>query len=168
MQREFPFEDESVVYYPATSTDLGALFGVPLAPSATSLSALSLHSAPPFASDKYVLELRTRHETARPPSPAEDAADERSGSAWWIGLTKQFKNSVAHIDRKRQGRIFEAVMSLTENPMAAVGDTVKPLTNDKKGYWRRRVGDYRLTYLPDPASGCITLVSFEARGSAYA
>ncbi len=168
MQREYSFEEESVIYYPAGSAQFGALFGTPSVSPPNVLPFPALRSSPPLAADKYVLELRTRPETSRQPSMEDDDAADQSGSAWWIGLTKQFKNSVAQIDRKRQGRIFEAVMSLTENPMDAVGDTVKPLTHDKKGYWRRRVGDYRLTYLPDPTSGCITLVSFEARGSAYA
>jgi mRNA-degrading endonuclease RelE of RelBE toxin-antitoxin system len=92
----------------------------------------------------------------------------RLPDSWLIGLSKRFKESVAKTDRKRQGRILEAVVSLTEDPMKVVGDTVKPLSEDKKGYWRRRVGDYRLTYYPDPDSGLVTLVDFEARGSAYA
>jgi hypothetical protein len=48
------------------------------------------------------------------------------------------------IDRKLQGRILEALVEITKNPTEVRGDTVKPLTGDLKGFWRYRVGDYRI------------------------
>jgi len=143
--RESLFEDELIPYFPADASALLAAIQ----------EACSLNSA-------------SSASVVRAPSPPSSEPDDLKNDAWFIGISKRFKKSVANTDRNRQGRIFEAVMSLAEAPMEVVGDTVKPLSDDKKGYWRRRCGDYRLTYKPDPVARLITLVDFEPRGSAYA
>jgi mRNA-degrading endonuclease RelE of RelBE toxin-antitoxin system len=174
------FESELVLYFPA---DLGELRKLVDTVSSTAPRA----SAPPIVkalppqpvgaprvtvTGVQFMPRRGRYDEDRGPAAGPPSAGTESSGrvpdSWLIGLSKRFKESVAKTDRKRQGRILEAVVSLTEDPMKVVGDTVKPLSEDKKGYWRRRVGDYRLTYHPDPDSGLITLVDFEARGSAYA
>jgi mRNA-degrading endonuclease RelE of RelBE toxin-antitoxin system len=83
-------------------------------------------------------------------------------------MSSAFSKDIVHIDRKLQGRILEALVEITENPTEVRGDTVKPLTADLKGCWRYRVGDYRIIYSPNKSTGDITLLAFDARGSAYA
>ena len=71
------------------------------------------------------------------------------------------------LDKKLQGRILEAITKITLSPKTVMGDTIKPLTSDLEGYWRYRIGDYRLIYKPIEKWNEILLISFKARGSAY-
>jgi mRNA-degrading endonuclease RelE of RelBE toxin-antitoxin system len=87
--------------------------------------------------------------------------------SWMLGMTKDFRKAIREIDRKLQGRILEAINDISENPVQPNGDTVKPLSGDMKAFWRYRIGDYRLVYLPDREKHQITLWTFAARGGVY-
>ena len=86
---------------------------------------------------------------------------------WTIVFSEAFVRSISRVDKSLQGRILEALTKLSEDPMEAVGDTVKPLVGSRKGIWRYRIGNYRLLYDPLLNSHEIVLLSFEARGEAY-
>ena len=90
-----------------------------------------------------------------------------SPNRWGFVITEQFMSSIKKIDRKLEGRILEAIIQLSSHPTTPQGDTIKPLTADKKGYWRYRIGDYRLIYKPVEKFQEFLLISFAARGSAY-
>ena len=74
---------------------------------------------------------------------------------------------VKKIDKYLQGRILQALLQIILNPNTIMGDTNKPLTRDLEGYWRYRIGDYRLIYKPVEKWSEILLISFAARGSVY-
>ena len=76
-------------------------------------------------------------------------------------------NSIKKVDKNLQGRILQAITTITMSPNTIMGDTIKPLTADLEGYWRYRIGDYRLIYKPVEKWNEILLISFAARGSAY-
>lgn len=86
---------------------------------------------------------------------------------WKFSLSPEFIKSISKIDKKLQGRILEAITKITKSPTTPAGDTVKPLTNDLAGFWRYRIGDYRLIYVPNEKIREVTLMSFAARGSVY-
>ena len=88
-------------------------------------------------------------------------------STWMVGFSKNFLKDARTIDRKLQGRILKAVFELTQDPLHAVGDTVKPLGGTLKGFWRYRIGDFRLVYRPDEESRSITVVAFAPREDVY-
>lgn len=88
-------------------------------------------------------------------------------TAWTIAFTQTFQKSIANVDKKLQGRILMAISELSEEPLALLGDTRKPLGGDLKGLWRHRVGDYRLIYEPNTINQKVVLLEFVARGSAY-
>ncbi|WP_049638437.1 type II toxin-antitoxin system RelE/ParE family toxin [Methylophilus sp. TWE2] len=88
-------------------------------------------------------------------------------TAWAIAFTPTFLKSIANIDKKLQGRILLAITELSEDPIALVGDTKKPLVGEQKGLWRYRVGDYRLIYEPNEQTSKVVLLEFAARGSVY-
>ena len=67
---------------------------------------------------------------------------------WGFKITKDFMNSVKKIDKNLQGRILQAITTITLSPNTIMGDTIKPLTGDLNGYWRYRIGNYRLIYKP--------------------
>ena len=90
-----------------------------------------------------------------------------STKSWSFKLSDEFTKSISKIDKKIQGRILEAIGKITQSPMSIVGDTIKPLTSNLSGYWRYRIGDYRLIYKPIEETYEILLITFVARGSVY-
>lgn len=91
----------------------------------------------------------------------------RSPPDWYIGFSHEFVKSIAKVDRKKQGRILEALGKIAAAPIEVSGDTIKPLTGDLAGLWRCRMGDDRLVYFPDIQSKKVVLISFGPRGDAY-
>jgi len=86
---------------------------------------------------------------------------------WYIGITSNFTKSIKKIDKKIQGRILEAIAKITADPMATNGNTIKPLSGEKRGMWRYRIGDFRIIYHPDKISKHILLLTFSPRGGVY-
>ncbi|HSU56672.1 MAG TPA: type II toxin-antitoxin system RelE/ParE family toxin [Candidatus Dormibacteraeota bacterium] len=86
---------------------------------------------------------------------------------WLFGFGKSFSKAVDALDRKLQGRILEAMADLATAPVTNRGDTIKPLDGDMNGFWRYRIGDFRLVYYADEATHTITLYDFASRGSIY-
>tara|TARA_B100000809_G_scaffold135066_1_gene132688 strand:+ start:161 stop:781 length:621 start_codon:yes stop_codon:yes gene_type:complete len=86
---------------------------------------------------------------------------------WGFKITKDFMNSIKKVDKNLQGRILEAITKITLSPKTIMGDTIKPLTGDLEGYWRYRIGDYRLIYKPVEKWSEILLISFSSRGTVY-
>jgi mRNA-degrading endonuclease RelE of RelBE toxin-antitoxin system len=109
-------------------------------------------------------ELKSSDELAAEINFAENPAKEED---WSIAFTPTFSKSVAQIDRKLQGRVLLALSELTRAPTQMKGDTVKPLVGELKGFWRYRLGDYRLVYEPRLGKRQVVLLCFEPRGGAY-
>ena len=86
---------------------------------------------------------------------------------WYIGMTDEFSKNIRNIDRKIQGRILEAINDIIKDPTSLRGDTVKPLTGNLNGFWRYRIGDFRLVYQPNKQSRLILLHTFASRGDIY-
>ena len=86
---------------------------------------------------------------------------------WTIEFTPSFSKNLKYIDTKNKGRILSAVSELTTNAIVVRGDTIKPLSGDKEGIWRYRIGDYRLVYIPKDPPRCVKLLDFSSRGSVY-
>lgn len=87
---------------------------------------------------------------------------------WYVGLSNEFVKSIAKADRKKQGRILDAIAKISAAPMEVYGDTIKPLTGNLAGLWRCRLGEDRLIYYPDVESKKVVLISFASRGEVYA
>lgn len=102
------------------------------------------------------------------PSEPEVAPPEAEASKWWrFGFANAFHRAVDCIDRKMQGRILQAIAEIATEPHKARGDTIKPLTGEMAGFWRYRIGDFRLIYYPDEATRTVTLCDFASRGTIY-
>lgn len=93
----------------------------------------------------------------------------RSPPPWRIGFTQQFRKDILQLDRKLQGRILETLQSLSDlqYPFRIMGDTFKPLKGNLKGFWRYRLGDFRLVINPVVAESEIDVITFSARGDVY-
>ena len=88
-------------------------------------------------------------------------------SEWTFGLASSFKKSINGIDRKVQRRILEALAKICGSPTVAQGNTIKPLGGDLSGFWRYRIGDYRLIYRPNYETKQVLFLEFGPRGSIY-
>lgn len=98
---------------------------------------------------------------------AKEVRFSRRPPDWYIGFSNEFVKSIAKVDKKKQGRVLDAISKISMAPIQPIGDTIKPLTGDLAGLWRYRIGDDRLIYFPDPESKKVVLISFASRGSAY-
>jgi mRNA interferase RelE/StbE len=108
--------------------------------------------------------------TPQEPVPQFMPAQEQTRSAenWSLGFANSFRKAVDSIDRKLQGRILQAIAEdIAVSPITSRGDTIKALRGDMNGFWRYRIGDFRLVYYPDEATHTVTLCDFASRGSAY-
>lgn len=99
--------------------------------------------------------------------PTAAASFSRRPPDWYVGFSTEFVKSIAKVDRKKQGRILEAIGKVAAAPMEVHGDTVKPLTGELSGLWRCRLGDDRLIYYPHTDSRKIILISYASRGEVY-
>jgi addiction module RelE/StbE family toxin len=86
---------------------------------------------------------------------------------WLISLSNQFTKDIQNVDRRLQGRILSAIGTIYKDPFTPKGDTIKPLSTDLKGFWRYRIGDYRLVYTIDRENKHIFLIAFASRGDIY-
>lgn len=84
-----------------------------------------------------------------------------------IGMTDEFIKSIRKYDKALQARILVALSELSKDPTSPKGDTVKPLTGDMRGFWRYRIGDFRLLYRADPDHRRVMLMAFTPREAAY-
>lgn len=98
---------------------------------------------------------------------AEFTPYEPKRTEWALLLTNTFRKAISVVDGKLRGKVMSAIAELSENPMTLQGDTRKPLSGGLKGYWRYRLGDYRLVYEPNKATCTVSLLDFAARGDIY-
>jgi mRNA interferase RelE/StbE len=114
--------------------------------------------------EDYLAEIR---ETRAPFSAKLYPQLERVEDTWYIGFSSDFIKSIKNVDKKMQGRILAALTEITRKPCSPTGDTIKPLTGNRNGMWRYRIGDYRLIYQPEESGRVVVLLTFASRGDAY-
>jgi mRNA-degrading endonuclease RelE of RelBE toxin-antitoxin system len=100
-------------------------------------------------------------------APISSEPEDRRPPPWYVAFTSQFKKDLSGLDRRLMGRVLEKISEITEDPCRAIGDTIKPLGGEKKGFWRARIGDFRLVYFPDLEMGNISIHTLASRGSVY-
>ena len=83
-----------------------------------------------------------------------------------IAETKSFEKAKKKIDKKLYEKIKNFVYpQLKENPF--YGSNIKKLKDNLEGYYRYRVGNYRLFYLIEDEKLIIVVVDFKHRQQAY-
>ncbi len=87
-------------------------------------------------------------------------------SKYQIAETKTFEKVKRKIDKKLYAKIKNFVYpQLRENPF--YGANIKKLKDDLEGYYRYRVGNYRLFYLIEDDKCIVVVVDFRHRQKAY-
>lgn len=83
-----------------------------------------------------------------------------------IAETKSFQKLKGKIDQKLYNKIVSFVYpQLKENPF--FGTNIKKLKGDFEGYYRYRIGNYRLFYLIDGDKVIVVITSLKQRKDAY-
>jgi mRNA interferase RelE/StbE len=87
-------------------------------------------------------------------------------SKYHIAETKTFLKSKTDIDKKLYAKIENFVYpQLRENPH--YGTSIKKLKGKLEGYYRYRLGNYRLFYLIEDEKLIIAVIDFKHRQQAY-
>ena len=87
-------------------------------------------------------------------------------SKYQIAETKSFTKIKKKIDKKLYSKIENFVYpQLKENPF--YGPNIKKLKDSLEGYYRYRIGSYRLFYLIEDEKLIIVVVDFRHRQQAY-
>ena len=87
-------------------------------------------------------------------------------SKFQIAETKTFEKNKNKIDKKLYTKIENFVYpQLRENPF--YGPNIKKLKDNLEGYYRYRVGSYRLFYLIEDDKLIVVVVDFKHRQKAY-
>lgn len=151
--------------HPPTSDDRTALRasragpGGQLSTSANRYRSIDLVDDAPQEDRAWRLNLEVAHSAS--------IVEEPRRKAWFIQFDAGFRKVLNSLDKNLRARLLDAIADLSEQPTELRGDTKKPLSNERKGAWRYRIGDYRLIYLPEDPPGVVHLLSFDARGSVY-
>ncbi len=87
-------------------------------------------------------------------------------SKYQIAETKTFEKIKKKIDKKLYSKIENFVYpQLRENPF--YGTNIKKLKDNLEGYYRYRIGNYRLFYLVENNKLIVVIVDFKHRQKAY-
>ena len=91
----------------------------------------------------------------------------RSGDGRWrFAALSGFRKDVWR-QRNLFERVANAIVEVCKDPMTPRGNTIKRLTGDMHGYWRYRLGDFRLVYRPDVDRLTVYCYRLAPRGGAY-
>lgn len=88
-------------------------------------------------------------------------------SDWMFSITSEFRKEVSKLDKTMEGRVMEAIVEICRDPTSRRSDKFKPLVRELQGWWRYRIGDYRLIYRPDEQKHTVFLLAVASRGSVY-
>ena len=95
-----------------------------------------------------------------------ESSENRRDSRWRFAALSGFRREVW-----RQPKLFErvanAVVEICKDPLTPRTNTIKRLTGDMRGYWRYRMGDFRLVYRPDNDSRTVYFYRLAPRGGVY-
>lgn len=87
--------------------------------------------------------------------------------SWAIKVSSIAEKYFKKLDKKRRRKIKEKLLALSrqQNPLENI--QVKALTGELKGFYRLRVGDYRIIFALLEEEKVIAVVNIFPRGNAY-
>jgi len=84
---------------------------------------------------------------------------------WEIDLTRPAERVYDKVSRSVRERLDECFGSLEQNPFH--GGNIKTLTGSLKGFYRYRVGDWRVIYRLKASQRIVEIIAILPRGDAY-
>jgi mRNA-degrading endonuclease RelE of RelBE toxin-antitoxin system len=91
----------------------------------------------------------------------------RGTSDWHIIVSPSFRKSFKRISREEQLKISQKLEEILISPLNVKSNKCKPLSNDKKGLWRYRMGKYRVLYEPDVSHKDLIFINIGTRDDIY-
>ena len=88
-------------------------------------------------------------------------------SSWEILVSGPFKKAFRKLAREVQNELLPSLEAILLNPLNSSLGKCKPLSHDKKGLWRYRVGDYRVLYSPLKNRNLIIFIDVTTRDKVY-
>lgn len=87
--------------------------------------------------------------------------------SWSIKVSSIAEKYFKKLDKKRKKKIEEKLLALSrqQNPLENI--QVKALTGELKGFYRLRVGEYRIIFALLEEQKAIAVVNIFPRGNAY-
>jgi mRNA interferase RelE/StbE len=87
--------------------------------------------------------------------------------SWSIKVSSIAEKYFKKLDKKRRRKVKEKLLALSrqQNPLENI--QVKALTGELKGFYRLRVGDYRIIFALLEEEKVIAVVNIFPRGNAY-
>ena len=87
--------------------------------------------------------------------------------SWSIKVSSIAEKYFKKLDKKRKRKIKEKLLALSrqQNPLENI--QVKALTGELKGFYRLRIGDYRIIFALLEEEKVIAVVNIFPRGDAY-
>ena len=86
---------------------------------------------------------------------------------WIVKVSSKAGNYLGKLDTKTKTRIFQALKELSCNENPLDHGSVKPLTGKLRGFFRLRVGDYRIVFSILRKERIIAVVNIAPRGNVY-
>jgi mRNA interferase RelE/StbE len=86
---------------------------------------------------------------------------------WKIRVSSDAEKYYRKLDRRLRERIKNSLFDLSQRENPLEHPQVKALTGDLKGFYRLRVGDYRIIFALVEESKTIAVVNIFPRGDTY-
>jgi mRNA-degrading endonuclease RelE of RelBE toxin-antitoxin system len=96
-----------------------------------------------------------------------ESRERRVKSDWRIIVTSRFKKAIKNLDKDSEEHLLKAVDRILTSPREPMGNTIMPLSNDKRGLWRYRLGNSRILYEPHKDAKQIIFVDYGDRSGVY-
>lgn len=87
--------------------------------------------------------------------------------SWKIRVSSDAEKYYRKLDKKLRKRIRDSLFNLSERENPLEHPQVKALTGDLRGFYRLRVGNYRIIFALVEESKMIAVVNIFPRGDAY-
>ena len=87
--------------------------------------------------------------------------------SWSIKVSSIAEKYFKKLDKKRRRKIKEKLLALSRQQNPLENTQVKALTGELKGFYRLRIGDYRIIFALLEEEKVIAVVNIFPRGNAY-
>lgn len=86
---------------------------------------------------------------------------------WTVKVSSHAEKHYNRLGRKTREKIREKPFDFSQLKNPLVHKDVKPLVGELKGFYRLRVGEYRVVFSVIPGQKTIAIVNIAPRGSVY-
>ena len=86
---------------------------------------------------------------------------------WTVKVSSKAERYLVKLDQVLKERIKKELTSLSDSENPLSHENVKPLTGDLRGFYRMRIGRYRVVFALLNDAKTIAVVNIAPRGDAY-